>query len=638
MKGLVDPMRMLFILALAALCAPATAAGAASLDALIPTPSQITLSEGLVPKGAPVDAALDPNLAELGEEGYSLRCDRGGYRLRALTERGLHMGRQSLNQMLALGEVPCCEIVDKPAMKMRAVMLDLARCKEKHVYYYHVIDQLARWKINTVFVHFTDDDGSALEIKRYPKLAVRNAFTQAEMRDLIRYAAKRHIELIPEVESWGHARYITRVSELAGLAESEQHKGTLCTLNPKVWEVLGHIYDEVAALFPSRYMHAGCDESSFGHCELCSAKVATDGVDALVGEHLRGVCELVKAKGKTPMIWSDILMLNRGATQAVPKDAIVCYWNYRADAKPEPAIFLKEQGFEVIGCPALVWGGRMILPMTDTLDNVRAMAKTVIDHNCLGMETTVWLPQRYITDTLSFGLAYAAELSWSGEKRERLEFAKAFARGFFGLEPTAEIAQTLVNIHGLAMGTSSVFTNVWNYRGQLDKLSDPAVLSHTIPARDRAKAISLVLKRYRPKVKSHQTEFDALILAADTSHHIARRAVGAYSLLLAVTDAQRFAANGQNAEARKQLANAADLLSGLIADEKEIAQRLGNSWDKWRYADDPVKSGGAQSLTAQLADADLYMKTILPRLRAASGDLANGKEPDWTELLREPAR
>ncbi|MGB9620352.1 MAG: family 20 glycosylhydrolase, partial [Armatimonadota bacterium] len=477
---------------------------------------------------------------------------------------------------------------------------------------------------NTVFMHLTDHNGCAIQIKCYPELATKYAFTHSEMKKLIRYASERHIELIPEIESWGHARWITSVPALSNLAESPDKPGTLCTSNPRTWEVLGNIYREIAGLFPSKYIHAGCDEASFGFCEKCRAEIKADGEDALVGKHLRRVCELVKAAGKIPMIWGDVLLHRRGSVDQVPRETIICHWDYKADLSAEPVKFLKAKGFEVVGCPAIVWGSREILPMADTWDNVSNFARIVLDNRCLGMETTVWVPQRYIADTLYPALAHACEMSWSGPLRSRSEFVAAFARSFLGADPTPDVTEALIRVHDLSIKAYAKIADVGTYAR--DAFESGKTDSPPMP--DVAKAavsISDCLRRFRPKIKNHLEEYDSLILAADIRAYVEERAGAIEQLAGCLKQAKLLADEGKRSEAASVLQRPIAEIERLAAVDKGLSQRLTAAWDRWRYPDDPKKTEGEDNLTAGFARSGAFLSRTAQRLRSAASLVGKGE-------------
>lgn len=585
---------------------------------LIPIPRQTECLRPVnAPPEGPVEAVIDPSLSELGAEGYTLVSHQEGWRLEAATKQGLYYAQQTFAQLKSMPVIPSCGFTDSPAMKMRGVMFDLARLKERHDYYYEMIDLLSQWKINTVFLHLTDHSGCAIEFDCFPNLATPFAFTKQEMRDLIAFAAARHVELIPEMETWGHAKWITRLPELADLAEDTADPRALCTLNPRTWEVLAHILDETAELFPSKYLHAGCDEADFGKCPKCTAMVEEQGPGALVGEHVRRVCELVKERGKVPMVWGDILLRHRESVDYVPKDSIIAHWDYAADLSPEPVEFVKDLGYTVVGCPAVVWGSRMVLPRADTLDNVSKFAQIALDNDCLGMETTVWVPQRYISDTLYFGLAHAAELSWSGPVRSRLDFAKGFAQYFYGLPGTDEIARMLIDVHSLSEKSFDKMMNPWAYTRELRKADLDTLVPDLKQRRDAACAMAQDLKRARVNVTRHLTEYDSVVLSAELLSYIQERALALIEVLSSLPEARKLMETGNNDAGRRLAEHSASQLREIAARGDALTTQLEATWDHRRYPDDPMKHAGGENLLGAFLRARTFFAVVIERLSAA---------------------
>jgi hypothetical protein len=602
-------------------------------DMVIPVPASVELFEtGFSTQEGPVDIEVDERWTDLGDEGYSLYCHQEGFRLSARTQRGVFYGQQTLDQIQRIGLIPNCKITDVPVMPMRGIMLDLARCKEKHEYYYHAVDQLAKWKINTVFLHLTDHSGCALQFDSYPTLATRYAFSKDEMRDLIRFAKDRYVDLIPEIEAWGHARYITTKPEFADLAEDPADPRALCTSNPKVWQMLERLFAETAELFPSQYIHAGCDEAAFGKCQVCAEKAERLGMDALVGEHLKRVSELVSATGKTPMIWGDVLLNYRGSADLVPRNTVITHWDYRADLSIEPFEFLRDKGFSVLGCPAIVQGSRMILPMPDTLDNTANCASHVIETECLGMDTTVWVPQRYLSDTLWFSLAYASELSWSGHRRDRLAFATAFAEHFYGLEPSESNGQVLIDAHELSTKSYDWVQNPWNYAAQIISHpdTDPPANADTI---NRLIGLREKLLAIRAEVTRHEEEFDALLLAADVGIGVRQRAVAIRDLIKRLSAVADLAHTDQERAASK-IEEEARSVGQMMDSDAILRDRLDSAWDRWRYPDDPIKREGGENLMEGFENWRKFLNTLASRLSDVQSRMIAGQDVDWEALWR----
>ena len=169
--------------------------------------------------------------APAGDESY--RIDITDHiEICANSARGAFYGVQTLAQAIASGQrtLAKCEITDSPAMGMRGVMVDLGRLKEKDDYYRRLIDFMSRHKLNTLFLHLADDEGAPIEFKSHPKLAGPYPLSRDSIKKLIAYAAERHIEIIPEIEVWGHAGWVTKHPDYVDISEGGPD---LCTTNPR---------------------------------------------------------------------------------------------------------------------------------------------------------------------------------------------------------------------------------------------------------------------------------------------------------------------------------------------------------------------------------------------------------------------
>ena len=308
---------------------------------------------------------------KLGKEGYTLVSSPKGVIISANEPAGLFYGVQTLLQLLPpeiesktsvkiKWTVPGVTITDYPRFAWRGLMLDVSRnffTKEEVMRY---IDQLSGFKYNTLHLHLTDDNGWRLEIKSLPKLTEVGAwrvprgghfgdrsnpkpgeaattggfYTQEDMKQIIRYAQQRFVTIIPEIETPGHS--LAAVASYPELSctknpESKVNPGTPFsewygngtfkmlvdnTLNPsdeKVYEFLDKVFTEVAAIFPSPYIHVGGDECYKGYwlqnegCQSLMKKLNIRHVEDLQGYFMNRVEGILKAKGKKLLGWDEIL-------------------------------------------------------------------------------------------------------------------------------------------------------------------------------------------------------------------------------------------------------------------------------------------------------------------------------------------
>ena len=248
---------------------------------------------------------LDKNL-DLGDEAYLLEAGNSGVVVKGSAAAGVFYGIQTLIQLLPpeiLGKepvsgiewtVPGVKIEDMPRFGWRAYMLDEARHFKGMETVKKLLDQMALHKMNRFHWHLTDDQGWRIEIKRYPLLTEIGSkrkdtqiggwdspersgqphggfYTQEEIREIVDYAAKRHITIVPEIEMPGHASAAVAAYPEMGTSNEKievpvvfgKLPSAFNVAAPKVYEFLENILDEVMALFPSEVIHIGGDEVKF---------------------------------------------------------------------------------------------------------------------------------------------------------------------------------------------------------------------------------------------------------------------------------------------------------------------------------------------------------------------------------------
>lgn len=269
---------------------------------------------------------IDPEME--GEEHYSLEIKADKLVIRGGSARAVFYGIMTLDQLL-MGDVCATKqkhiapvtIDDQPRFPYRALMIDPARhfLPAEDVKFY--IDQMARYKYNVLQLHLTDDQGWRIEIKKHPRLASPEHYTQEELRDLIRYAALRNIEIVPELDVPGHTVAILAACPELGCTSSdtvikEVGKTTdlmLCAANEKVYDLYKDIITEVADLFPSRYIHLGGDESvidkNWGECKHCRGLMKQLGYTKpaqLMIPFFNRMFDFMEQKSKHPILWCEL--------------------------------------------------------------------------------------------------------------------------------------------------------------------------------------------------------------------------------------------------------------------------------------------------------------------------------------------
>lgn len=307
--------------------------------------------------GMPVDGAicLTLDLSDDNAEAYKLIVNDKRVCISGASEAGVFYGIQTLRKSLPVAQdinvnLSAVEIYDKPRFAYRGAMLDVAR------HFYTVdevktfIDMLALHNINCFHWHLTDDQGWRIEIKKYPKLmsvaserketvvgrwysgiydgkSYGGYYTQDELRDVIDYAAKRHITIIPEVDLPGHMQAaLTAYPELGctgGPYEVRTIWGVsqdvLCVGNDFTLQFVKDVLSEVADIFPSEYIHIGGDECPkvrWEKCPKCQERIKSLGLKSdakhtkeqrLQSYVIQEAAKYLKEKGKRIIGWTEIL-------------------------------------------------------------------------------------------------------------------------------------------------------------------------------------------------------------------------------------------------------------------------------------------------------------------------------------------
>ena len=353
--------------------------GAAADPALVPAPRRMTVTGGVY--AAPVaDAAgiaiRQETDAGVPAEGYRLSVTTAGVTVVSSDAAGSFYARQTLRQ-LAIGkgkrcEVPCVEIEDAPAYRWRGVLLDEGRHFFGKETIRNLLDLMAYHKLNVFHWHLTEDAGWRLDVPKYPELARRGAlrpasplhgaklryenkrhvieyntqpygpffYSAADVREIVAYAAERHITVVPEIEMPGHAgAALTAYPAFACRPEGVRERvwsnwglvhDVFCLGNDDTIRFLEDVLDYVCELFPSKVIHIGGDEcprTRWRECPKCRARAQAEGladVDALQAWLTRRIARRLESKGRRIMGWDEIL------NGDVPASAIGMSWRESA--------------------------------------------------------------------------------------------------------------------------------------------------------------------------------------------------------------------------------------------------------------------------------------------------------------------
>ena len=339
--------------------------------------------------------------ATLKSEAYKLEITIKKITIRASDLQGFYYALQSIRQLLPSAieseqvtenvdwTVPALTITDQPRFGYRGLLVDVARFFSPKENLLRIIDCMAMLKLNKLHLHLVDDNGWRIEIKKYPLLTeigscrvdrpgktfperrnprqgeptVEKGFsTQDEIREIVRYAQERHIEVIPEIEMPAHSNAALAAYPLLSCPVVDKFIGVLpglggnhadvifCAGNDSVFTFLQDILDEVLELFPSKYIHLGGDEARKTHweeCPLCQTRMKAESLEnteELQGYFMARVARYVQNKGREVIGWDEL------TNARIPEGSIILGWQGYGQA----ALKAAELGHRFIMTPARI--------------------------------------------------------------------------------------------------------------------------------------------------------------------------------------------------------------------------------------------------------------------------------------------
>lgn len=337
-------------------------------------------------------------------------------------------------------------------MKINGLMIDCSRLLEQKRYYFRLLEFMAQWEMNTLMLHFSDDHGFALKLEGFEELSMRNAWTQDKLVAFLDLAASLDIEIIPELETFGHTRYITDKPEYqhlyAGKRTQTLRFNAINPLLDETHQLMSRLIQGIANQFPSEYLHLGCDEVDLTN--LCSKQELQ--VDEVWSDYVNRMIHLTRRAGKIPMLWADHVVSSDAIARKLRKDVILVEWRYDDPISTDTLPRLRSFGFgEIILAPSLACFSSRFLPTQGRLENTMRMFALGKKHNTTGLINTIWCPWRYLQNAMYYGIAYSAHTVNQGAPPDMTIFHQEFVRKTFHTELTPSLTIFLENWTKLAI-------------------------------------------------------------------------------------------------------------------------------------------------------------------------------------------
>lgn len=392
-------------------------------------------------------AAKNAHPDTLGREGYHLLIEPGQILLAANAEAGLLYGVQTLRQLFRAfreeGRLPAARIIDYPAFPYRGVMDDISRGPLSNLdFIKKQTERLSELKVN-VFSFYIEH---VVKTEKHPGFAPPEALTIEAFRELSAFAKPYNITLLGSFQSLGHLRTVLSTPEYAPLGFTDR---MVKPADPAVLRFLTDVYDEMAPAFSSEVFNINCDEAWDLKTATGEQPGATEA--SLFVDHVRPLIAHLRALGKRPALWGDILLSHPEIMEQLPPESLILTWNYGPnDSFSDWIDPIRAAGFDFWVCPGVVNSNRLMPDYRETLVNIRNFSRDGHANGAQGVFNTVWDDGgRHFFTRDWYGVSYGAEHSWCPDARTESDFDDRFSRGVLG-DPHGRLPRFIRQLNKLA--------------------------------------------------------------------------------------------------------------------------------------------------------------------------------------------
>ncbi len=366
-------------------------------------------------------------IAECGEgEGYTLSVSGKSVTLRGQSLAGAFYAIQTMRQLVkdTKGVIPNLEITDAPDMESRGFYQDISRGRVPTVESTKkMIDMLAYYKENAfqLYIEHTFLFDEYVGIAR-----PENALTAAEIIELDQYCYDNFIDFVPSLSTFGHLYRLLESPKWAEYRELETYEPTgnkwydamvhhtIDPSNPESIHIIGSMIDQYIPLFRSQYFNICCDETF----DLGKGRNAGKDSGALYLEFTRKIIDHVSSRGKTVMMWGDIILHHPEILDSFPKDVVMLNWNYSAQPPLENTAKFRDAGYRQLLCPGTSCWNQMSEVVNYAEQNIIKMIRSGHENGAMGSLNTAWGDYGHTAalNTSLFGIVLGAALSWNKDE------------------------------------------------------------------------------------------------------------------------------------------------------------------------------------------------------------------------------
>ena len=635
------------IAVLATLAATLASAPASAVLRLLPEPRHLTPGEGRLPLGEGVRIAVagddeedgfaarllsdeirracgvtpaivkggagtivlsrDPNARELGEEGYRLTVNARGARATAATAAGLYYAVQTLRQLVEPDGLDAVAIEDVPSLRWRGVHDDLSRgplptleTLERR------IRTAAELKLNLYLLYFE----TSFAYRAHPLLAASGGtLDSSDVDQLVRFARRHHVELVPEQQTTGHMQTILRQEHYQPLAEFPH--GSTIAPGPDADAFVGSMVSELAPLFPGPWIHLGGDEPGDLGQGRSRSRVESEGPDGLFLDHVSHLAAIARAHGKRAMIWGDAIVDHPEWASRFPRDVAITSWCYDSQKDYSRWInpFVAAQ-LQLFVCPGALNWNRVFPNLDIALPCIRDFVAQGRKAGVAGAITCVWADNGDAPfDLCWYALAGGAAAAWQEGALDTTRLHDAFDWWLLR-SPGTELADAIARlqqIHRTVQSATRYDANLalyWQhpFGSPLDNQMSASLAPASGIVCQLAEDARLRIVRARERAAVNREMLDTYDFAAERMHAIGMRARVARDVAAGFRELQASAAARQSAEWKHSM----ERINAALVEGRETTLALRDEQERlWRRDNRPYWLGNLLALYDR--DAQLWL-------------------------------
>ncbi|MCE5258940.1 MAG: family 20 glycosylhydrolase, partial [Chloroflexi bacterium] len=372
-------------------------------------------------------------IAKHGDQAYLVEIQAGAVIAYGNSPQGLYYAVQTLRQVARIQKTrwQAQSIADWPALSNRGLMLDVSRGKVPTLETVKLlIDQLSLYKMN-VLQFYTEHTFVFPHHLRIGQDC--GSLSGEDILELDAYARPRYVQLMPNLQSFGHCEHILNLPEYMPLAESAAH-WSLCPIDERTYTFVDELYGDLLPAFSSKVLNIGCDETFDLGKGRSNSLVQEKGLGRVYLEHILRLREIAAKYGVKIQLWGDILLHHPELVAGLPEDVTLLDWHYEAaDDYPSTKLF-GSSGRTFWVCPGTSSWNTLYPRIENANVNIRTLARVGAANGATGLLNTDWGDGGHYQPIGQcwYGYIYGAEQAWSGGQTDDAVFDASFGRLFFG--------------------------------------------------------------------------------------------------------------------------------------------------------------------------------------------------------------